>query len=29
MIVVNLPRGCVQQVEESKLLWIRKTFDSG
>ncbi|TKV80120.1 hypothetical protein FDV58_17885 [Bradyrhizobium elkanii] len=28
MIVVNLPGGGIQQVEEGELLWMRKAFDS-
>lgn len=28
MIVVNMPGGAVQNVEECELLWLRKAFDS-
>lgn len=28
MIIVNMPGGAVQEIEESALLWLRKAFDS-
>ena len=27
MIVVNLPGGAVQDIDEAELLWLRKAFD--
>jgi hypothetical protein len=28
MIIVNMPGGAVQEIEETELLWLRKAFDS-
>ena len=27
MIVVNMPGGAVQEIDEADLLWLRKAFD--
>jgi hypothetical protein len=28
MMIVNMPGGAVQEIEETELLWLRKAFDS-